>query len=427
MTRLLNDILDFSKVEAGQMTIAQDVFDLPATLQACATLIAPTLLAKKIDLAVQLSPQLPQFARGDALRLRQILLNLLGNAAKFTEAGTVALRAEVDDGDNGAVLRIEVEDTGIGIPEDRQAAIFDPFVQGATDTAATFGGTGLGLPISVQLARLMGGELSLSSERARGTLIVLTLPLTVASAPEAGVVAPATMTRIEARPEVHVLVAEDHDVNQILVSAMLKQLGCRVDIAPDGARAVEMVTGAARSDPYALVLMDLQMPKIGGIEACRLIRAKGLAADVLPIIALTANAYADDIAACLTAGMQGHVVKPIKLADLAAVIERWTSRAPLAAEPARASPQGHVVSRYRARKAQTLQRLEQAAVLPTLDGRMLDELSDLLHKLAGTAGMFGEATLGDRARELEGALKACPPADGQAAVVAALPGLRAAA
>jgi len=433
MTRLLNDILDFSKVEAGQMVLASEPFDLHQTLQACVTLVTPTILKKGLDIRLDLAPDLPRHIEGDALRLRQIILNLLGNAAKFTQAGSIALTGSVNATDGGPMLAIAVQDSGVGIPPERQKAIFDPFVQADAGAAASFGGTGLGLPISAQLAGLMGGRLDLSSEPGRGTLVTLTLPLRAITPAEQDAAEASTdaAPTVPARHGLRVLVAEDHDVNQMLVLSMLRQLGCSAEIVGDGAQAVDRVrANRERGEPYALLLMDLHMPEMDGLEATRQIRALGIDADALPIIALTANAYAEDIEASLTAGMQDHVAKPFKLADLDAALHRWAKADTATAvvepvtEPAVAPS---IDARYRARKKQTLGRLEEACRLPTLDAAIIEELAGMLHKLAGTAGMFDDEILGECARALEEALLAAATEDSAHLLREAMPGLRAAA
>ena len=405
MMRLLNDILDLSKVEAGQMRIAHETFDLHHTLKGCVRLVLPAIEQKGLRLHVVIDDALPRLICGDGLRLRQILLNLLGNAAKFTLAGSVTLRAGRGDGSDPTFL-IEVEDTGIGIAPDSQAAVFDSFVQADATTAGRFGGTGLGLPISARLAGLMGGGLTMASELGRGTRFVLTLPLVDGDAggcdatsirPIAG---PPVVDRSERAP-LRVLVAEDHDVNQMLVTAMLQRLGCEPDIAEDGERAIEMVMEARTAGrPYALAFVDVQMPILDGPAATRRLRAEGVTAAELPIVALTANAYADDVAACLSAGMQAHLPKPVTLADLGEAVHQWAVTTPVGpADTHKLS--GGVRERYRARKHDTLVAVDALVRAGRFTDQELEAVAGLLHKLAGTAAMFGEAALGDRARDLE--------------------------
>jgi PAS domain S-box-containing protein len=413
MMRLLNDILDLSKVEAGQMRVACVDFDLRHALRSCVRLVMPAVQQKGLKLNVDISDVLPKMVLGDGLRLRQILLNLLGNAVKFTPSGSITLRAR-PVADNDPTVRIEVEDTGIGIARDRQAAIFESFVQADATTASRFGGTGLGLPISARLAELMGGRLVLDDEIGGGSRFVLTLPLPPGeqSQTDAALLAPDTLASVdvpahtrEAGDRGRVLVAEDHDVNQMLITAMLEQLGWDVAIAANGLEAVALAEAArAAHPPYRIVLMDVQMPVMDGLEATRRMRALGMSAHELPIIALTANAYADDVAACLTAGMQGHLSKPVTLAGLRAALGRWgkAQADPQAAAVTRlAMPSAKIRERYAARKQETLQLLDRLVQRGQFSDAELSEVSGMLHKLAGTAAMFQDAELGNRARDLE--------------------------
>ena len=411
MMKLLNDVLDWSKVEAGRMRVAHEPFELRHAIRSCARLVTPAAEQKGLSLRLDIADVLPRHVCGDGLRLRQILLNLLGNAVKFTGAGAVTVRAAEVDGE----LTIMVRDTGLGIPVERQAAIFEAFEQGDATTAAQFGGTGLGLPISARLAALMGGRLTLASTPGEGACFTLTLPLVAADEESCGEAKPRTATPIPAadadRGMLRVLVAEDHDVNQLLITAMLDRLGCTADIAKDGAEALALVDRARAGDqPYRLVLMDMQMPVLDGPAATLRLRESGVSADELPIVALTANAYADDVAQCLAAGMQAHLAKPVTLADLDAVVRRWTGERRARSRPATAPVlSASVRERYAQRRAETL-----AAVVAldaadgTMDGTALGHAAGLLHKLAGTAAMLGEPELGVAARVLEEGLEHWP-------------------
>ena len=404
MMKLLNDVLDWSKVEAGRMRVAHEPFDLRHAIRASARLVMPATEQKGLSLRLELADTLPHHVCGDGLRLRQIVLNLLGNAVKFTATGVITVRAADVDGE----LAISVEDTGLGIPVERQAVIFEAFEQGDTTTAANFGGTGLGLPISARLAALMGGRLTLASTPGKGACFTLALPLVAADEGTCGeaqprAIAPALATNA-AQGTLRVLVAEDHDVNQMLVTAMLQRLGCAVDVAKDGAEAIALVDRARTGDqPYQLLFMDMQMPVLDGPAAARRLRESGVSAEELPIIALTANAYADDVAQCLAAGMQAHLAKPVTLADLGTTVRRWGGE--LRAQPRPASApalSASVRKRYAQRRAETLAAV---AALDGADEAALSYTAELLHKLAGTAAMLGEPELGDAARALEHGLR----------------------
>jgi PAS domain S-box-containing protein len=421
MMRLLNDILDISKIEAGQMQIAPERVDLRHALRNCVKLIEPAAAQKGLQVRFDVEPELPLFVLIDGLRLRQVVLNLVGNAVKFTEQGSLSIEARRGWHNGRANIEITVADTGIGIAAGRQAAIFEQFVQAEGSTARRFGGTGLGLAISNQLAQLMGGTLDMTSEEGKGTRFTLRVPLELVDASEA--LAPlADKTEDQPERRLRILLAEDHDVNQELMKAMLARLGHQSVTVADGALALHAAVTAARSDqPFDLVLMDMQMPVMDGLESTRAIRSAGLSAETLPILALTANAYADDIAACFAAGMQAHVAKPVHLADLGATIRRWT-RAEAAPAAAAAVPAPSLAIspnlrlRYEARKADILACAERIAAASSFDDASIEELRDLLHKLAGSAGMFREADLGTRAADLEGAFEFGPPEERPARV-----------
>ncbi|HVJ03181.1 MAG TPA: ATP-binding protein [Sphingomonas sp.] len=420
MMRLLNDILDISKIEAGQMQIAPERVDLRHALRNCVKLIEPAAAQKGLEVRFDVEPELPQFVQIDGLRLRQVVLNLLGNAVKFTERGSISIDARRGWHNGRANIEIMVADTGIGIAADRQAAIFEQFVQAEESTARRFGGTGLGLAISSQLAQLMGGTLDLESEQGKGTRFTLRVPLELADGDARRTAAVDSREDQPERP-LRILLAEDHDVNQELMNAMLARLGHESVTVADGAQALHAAMAAARADkPFDLVLMDMQMPVMDGLEAARAIRSAGLSAEALPILALTANAYADDIAACLAAGMQAHVAKPVQLADLGVAIRRWTriDAAPPAAAPPipKLAISPNLRARYETRKAELLGCAESIAAAGSFDDTAIEELRGLLHKLAGTAGMFEEAPLGNKASDLEEALEHCPAEDRPARV-----------
>jgi PAS domain S-box-containing protein len=416
MMRLLNDILDISKIESGKMGIASEPFDLRHKLNGCIKLMEPVASAKGVALTLKVDPHLPNVIVGDHLRVRQILLNLLGNALKFTERGSVHVNAMLDP-DTGATMRIDVTDSGIGIPADRLELIFQQFAQSDSSIARKYGGTGLGLSISSDLTKLMHGTLTVESEVDIGTTFTLRLPFV------SGLNMPAVAeieesetppVRLEKGTAPRVLIAEDHDINQELMRTMAARAGMDVDIADNGQHAIEMVAEAAASgEPYQLVLMDMQMPVVDGLEATRRIRAAGYDATALPIVALTANAFADDWKACLAAGMQAHLAKPVRLRDLAAVLSDWVTEAPPHADvPAVVrGPSKALRDKYDARKGETLVALEGLIARATCTDEEFGEIGSMLHKLAGTAGMFGEAALGDVASGLENEMRQGAEAD----------------
>ncbi len=338
MMNLLNDILDISKVDAGLMQMNSSPIDVRHILTSCMKLVSPTAETKQLDLIVTIDPLLPKLVNGDGLRLRQVILNLLANAVKFTKKGHVKLEANFrasrpgeTDQNQRSEISICVSDTGIGIAPDRQAAVFEPFQQADGSTARKYGGTGLGLSISNQLVQLMGGEMLMKSQVLKGSSFTINIPVETCDGDGRGNAEIRTEQSDEPpRPSVvrarktKILVAEDHDVNQMLLSEMLANLGFEFEIAENGVDAVAII-GQAKQDQeqFDLVLMDIQMPYIDGLKATEIIRNSGISADQLPIIALTANAYAQDIENCLAVGMQAHLAKPFSIEDLQGLIAIW--------------------------------------------------------------------------------------------------------
>nr|WP_176392325.1 ATP-binding protein [Sphingomonas sp. CDS-1] len=404
MMRLLNDILDLSKVEAGQMEIAHEPFDLIHALDACLNLVRASAGQKGVELIRDIADDLPRMMLGDGLRLRQVVLNLLGNAVKFTAEGHVALRVHLDGADR---LVIAVEDSGPGIAPERQAAIFEKFVQADVGTAARFGGSGLGLSISAQLVTLMNGELSLDSTVGQGSRFTLHLPFEQADAAALSSIAlPPAGTAVHLA-DLRVLVAEDHDVNQELVRAMLERIGCTATIVPNGAQALAAVLRAREEGaPYDILLMDMQMPVMDGLDAARAIRGQGVTAHELPILALTANAFGEDVHASLAAGMQAHLVKPLRLADLQQALATWLPAKAIEEAPEAFDPVTQQLSeRFREKTALWSVLLTRLLDDPAPAGEALEEAQGELHKIAGTAAMFGQATLGSAAEAAEQALR----------------------
>ncbi|MFT7721602.1 MAG: ATP-binding protein [Roseateles sp.] len=314
---LLNDVLDHAKAEAGKLTLDPQPFELAALLGELRALLAASLGDKPLALAVEADPRLPPWLLGDALRLQQVLINLGGNAIKFTAQGRVELRlrlldAGADADPRALAVEFAVSDTGIGIAPEQQAEVFSAFSQAEASTARRFGGTGLGLAISQRLVRLMGGELRLDSAPGRGSRFAFTLRLPVASAPARAVPAPASGPRLAG---LRLLLAEDNALNREVALKLLGREGARVDCAGDGHEAL----AALRRAGHDLVLMDMQMPGLDGLQATRALRRDPRLV-ALPVLAMTANAGPADRAACLAAGMDGHVGKPFDLDALVAAI-----------------------------------------------------------------------------------------------------------
>jgi signal transduction histidine kinase/ActR/RegA family two-component response regulator len=307
LVTILNDILDLSKVEAGKMTLEALDFDLNALVEETLRIFEIAARQKNIGIGASVDPECPRWVRGDPLRLRQVLVNLVGNAVKFTGAGSVEIRASL-----GAAAHIlfEVRDTGIGIPRAKLNAIFEPFTQADGSHTRRFGGTGLGLAISRRLAMLMGGRLWAESVEAAGSRFFVELPLAAAE----GAQRPEPVR--EARhdfPPLHVLVAEDNAVNQKVIHAMLRRLGWTVTLAANGREAFERFL----QEPFDLILMDVQMPVMDGLEAARLIReVERKNGHRIPIVALTAHAGEAQHKQCVVDGMDGVITKPVNLQSL---------------------------------------------------------------------------------------------------------------
>ncbi|WP_273432239.1 ATP-binding protein [Chitinibacter tainanensis] len=296
---LVNDVLDLSKIEAGQLDLSAKPFSLNTTLQRTVQMFAEVSREKHVDLQLQLPANTDVIVQGDQLRLQQVLVNLLGNAVKFTHQGQICVRVA----QQGEQWCFEVSDTGIGIARDQLSQIFEAFVQADGSRARQYGGTGLGLTIARKLVSHLGGELQVESQLGQGTCFRFQIPLPVVSAtPEVVADAPA-----KALPALKVLLAEDNPTNRLVATKLLQIAGHQVVQAENGQQAIEHVQ---RQD-FDLVLMDVQMPLVDGLEATRQIRQLPRGAH-LPIIALTANALEADRQACLAVGMNAFITKPVK-------------------------------------------------------------------------------------------------------------------
>jgi signal transduction histidine kinase/CheY-like chemotaxis protein/HPt (histidine-containing phosphotransfer) domain-containing protein len=324
---VVNDILDFSKIEAGKIDLEVIDFNLRDCVEDALKMFALRASEKGLALLCDLAPTLPERVRGDSGRLRQIILNLVGNAIKFTNSGEVALRAELEsrEGDE-LTLRFTVSDTGIGIPQEKLESIFSPFTQADSSTTRKYGGTGLGLTISARLASMMGGRISVESEIGRGSRFCLfvrmealapTIESDTIAVPESSSSEEAPPREVTARRELHILLAEDNRVNQAVASRILAKLGHILVIANNGLEAIEQL----KQQAFDLVLMDVQMPEMDGILATKVIREHEKSThDHIPIIAMTAHAMTGDRARCLAAGMDGFVTKPITPEEVDAAI-----------------------------------------------------------------------------------------------------------
>jgi signal transduction histidine kinase/ActR/RegA family two-component response regulator len=333
LLKILNEILDYSKLEARQVQLESSAWNLHALLDELKALYSNLCLLKQLEFALHLDPRLPRNVTGDELRTRQILTNLLENAIKFTVHGHVHLNVRQGADSKGLdTLIFEVEDTGIGVPPSQQSSIFNAFEQADSSTTRRFGGTGLGLSISSELARLMGGALTLRSAPDDGSVFRFEIPLRPCAetakvktlnstfksdSDHAGV---SENLQVFSR-SLQILVVEDHKVNQILAKTLLTKWGHTVTIAQNGQEALDVFP----SKQWDLVLMDLQMPVLGGKDATRLIRQAEIAGRRTPIIALSASALHEDLVECLSAGMDDHLAKPYSSLSLAKIVHKHVS------------------------------------------------------------------------------------------------------
>ena len=321
LLRIINDILDYSKLEAGAVDIETVNFDLHALINYSLEIVQTRVAAKSVILKADICKDVPHFIRTDAGRLRQIILNLMGNAVKFTSRGSVTLRVTAPGGSSDVTrLRVEVIDTGMGIPADKLPQMFKSFSQADATIARRFGGTGLGLSISKMLAERLGGEIGVTSEMGKGSTFFFEVPVEVCSEadlPKAAALSveqvQAALARLQAaeRP-IRVLVAEDNTTNQLVAKLCLEKFGFKPDFVANGLEAVE----AVKSVVYDFVFMDMHMPEMDGLEASLAIRRLPGDCSRVPIIALTANVFSEDVEAYRAAGMNGCVGKPFRQEEL---------------------------------------------------------------------------------------------------------------
>lgn len=339
---IINDILDFSKIEAGKLQMEAIPFEVRRMIEEAVAVLSPTAEQKGLRLSCHTDPQIPPALLGDPTRLRQVIVNLVSNAVKFTEQGTITVRAELKGMNEGCYgLSVTVTDTGIGIPADAQAHIFDAFSQADGSTTRKYGGTGLGLAIVKQLVTLMGGTIELQSRPGEGTSFRFTVYCRPSDMPVQGLTEPLASPATSGETvnyqnplnagEFRVLLVEDNPTNREVACGMLEMLNCRVDTAENGGAAVDAI---AKTD-YDLVFMDCQMPEMDGMTATKLIRAReaeragpgggcgSASRRRLPIVALTAHAMQGDREQCLSVGMDDYLTKPFTLSVLEQSLTRW--------------------------------------------------------------------------------------------------------
>ncbi len=323
---IINDVLDFSKIEAGKVELEQADFNIRHTISKTSDMLEERAKEKGLGLFSNIDQNVPLPVRGDPARLSQILTNLVNNAIKFTEKGEVVVSVSLkEENDTHALIYFAVTDTGIGIPEDRIAKLFKPFSQADASMARRYGGTGLGLVISAQLADMMGGQIGVESRQGKGSTFWFTAYLEKRAADYATGHSDADSScrpeSAETKQDVRILIVEDNEFNQVVALAILEKLGYHADIANNGIEAVN----ALEKTHYDLVFMDIQMPEMDGIEATKVIRdpQSGVNRHDIPVIAMTANAVNEDREICLKAGMDDYVSKPVRPQILSEVIKKY--------------------------------------------------------------------------------------------------------
>ena len=374
---IINDILDFSKIEAGKMTIEHIEISVQNVVSDICTLLGGTAREKGLTLSCDIDPDLPGVLIGDPVRLRQVLTNLIGNAVKFTETGEVRVKVNLlRCVGNSAQVEFSVEDTGIGISRTVLPQLFDEFTQADGSTTRKFGGTGLGLTISRQLVELMGGNINVVSTEGQGSTFSFTLDMTICehhtrqqeSAGHTGLKDGSGQQQQDMTTfpdSIQVLMAEDNVVNQKVAISMLKKIGIQhIDVARDGREAVSMNS----IHTYDLILMDCQMPQMSGYEATGVIRRQEREQQLppIPIIAMTANAMAEDREKCLAAGMDGYLSKPVKTQELQTTLAQWLIYDTLPQTADNSSAAGEVV--------------EQSTQYPLIDQQVLAALKELMEE-----------------------------------------------
>jgi signal transduction histidine kinase/ActR/RegA family two-component response regulator len=320
---LINDVLDLSKIEAGKLTLSPETFHLAEMVRSAVEPFALQAREKSVPLELEFAPNLPDYVVADALRLRQVLGNLLSNAVKFTHQGEIRVRVRREEplaaGNGDWLLRVEVQDSGIGISPLAQSRIFTKFMQADNATTRHYGGTGLGLAICKEVVSLMGGDIGVDSEPNKGSCFWFLARVQTGEAPSAAAAPKAAETTAQVQ---RVLLVEDNMVNAEIVRLLLAKLGCEVAVATSGQAALEHVQAHGAPE---LVLMDCQMPGMDGYETTRQMRRLADMAHT-PIIALTANAMKGDREQCLSAGMDDYLAKPVRREELAAMLAKWAGK-----------------------------------------------------------------------------------------------------
>jgi PAS domain S-box-containing protein len=409
LLQVIGDILDISKLEAGALQIERTPFDVAAGVRSVVQAFAASAAAKGLDIGETIAPEIEGEAIGDPARLGQILMNLVGNAVKFTERGSVRVEASRAAG-NADLAVFSVRDTGPGIDAATKARLFAKFFQADSSVTRRFGGTGLGLAISRELALAMGGDIVVRDAAGGGSVFEVTLPLPRSADRERPAPASPPSSGEGRWTDKRILLVEDNDVNRYAAAKMLEALGVGIDEAEDGEAAVRL----AATGRYDLILMDVQMPRLDGLEATRRIRASDGPNRTTPIVALTANAFVEDVERCRAAGMDAHLAKPIRAATLRAAVGgiflsgAATERAPASAHPVSEAALAALEADMPASVVRGLVRSfrdeqgRQVAELPAMASRgELERVVLAAHSIKGAARLFGAEALADRAFAVE--------------------------
>jgi len=399
LLNLINDILDLSKVEASQLELERTGFSLNDLLEKVTEIVAARAHEKGLAMVYEIAPSVPNDLVGDPTRLRQVLLNLLGNAIKFTQSGEVTLRVAPDANPSvPTALRFTVSDTGIGIPREKLGQVFERFTQADSSTTRRFGGSGLGLTISKRLVELMGGRIWVESEVGKGSVFAFAVPFEIAATVNRPAAVAVSMDPELPLPALRILLAEDSPDNCIITMAYLEETPYRVEIAETGAIACKMF----ELGHYDLVLMDRQMPVMDGLTATRTIRAWEHANDrpPTPIVALTASALKGDREMCLAAGCTAFLTKPIKQEVLLQAIREHSIVAPSSSKE-ESSRMDLIRLRVKSKSANRipayLQNCRQNVIVMSdaLDRVDFDTVTSLGHQMMGSGGMFGFQAITD--------------------------------
>lgn len=414
---LINDILDFSKIESGKFQLEETNFELASLLKSTVSIVEYSAKTKNLEIVLDLQKDVPEFYTGDPLRIRQILLNLLNNAIKFSDQGPIILRVSKQKNEESsyAHLMFEVIDRGVGFDQDIRTKLFQSFSQGDSSMSRRYGGTGLGLAISKQIVEMMNGHIDAESTVGQGSRFFFTLSLKIAKYdhPIQSISSISSLKPMHA----HILVAEDNRINQKVAEEMLSLMGCSCKIVENGQAAIHTL----QNEDFDLILMDAQMPVMDGYEATRLIRQgqAGTVNKAIPILATTANAIKGDIELCLEAGMNDYISKPISFNDLAFKIEKWIARG-------RAAIDEISIKKLKAQAGSNAEKFFKDLVdifsedAPDaiskmrihLNSQNLDAIPAIAHSLKSSAAILGALRLKDLAERIE-RLKSEPMTENQ--------------